>query len=165
MAKRTESWRPIPGYEGHYEVSDLGNVVSLKWGMRRPLKASPNGRGYPAIALVKDQRQVTKMVHGLVMAAFVGPLPPGQEVRHLDGDSTNNHLSNLAYGTHRENVRDAVRHGTNRNAAKTHCPRQHPYDEANTRVDKRGRRACRTCQRDDMRRRRAVAQTGEGHRP
>ena len=51
-------------------------------------------------------------VHRIVMAAFVGPRPPGKEVRHLNGDGSDNRISNLRYGTHAENMRDMEAHGT-----------------------------------------------------
>ena len=51
-------------------------------------------------------------VHRLVLEAFVGPCPPGCETRHLNGNPADNRLCNLAWGTHRENAADKVRHGT-----------------------------------------------------
>lgn len=51
-------------------------------------------------------RGSTRTVHTLVMEAFVGPAPKGQEVRHLDGDPSNNRLGNLAYGSRSQNLRD-----------------------------------------------------------
>lgn len=46
----------------------------------------------------------------MVLEAFVGPCPPGQECRHLDGDPSNNRVENLAWGTHEENAGDMIRH-------------------------------------------------------
>jgi hypothetical protein len=56
--------------------------------------------------------RATKRVHSLVAAAFFGPAPPDQVVRHKDGDKANCRKSNLAYGTADENAADAVKHGT-----------------------------------------------------
>lgn len=50
-------------------------------------------------------------VHRLVLETFVGPMPQGLQVRHLDGDPKNNHLVNLAYGSAKENAADRDRHG------------------------------------------------------
>jgi hypothetical protein len=47
-----------------------------------------------------------------VLAAFVGPRPNGQLIRHVDGNAKNNQLGNLSYGTQIENMADALRHGT-----------------------------------------------------
>jgi hypothetical protein len=53
-----------------------------------------------------------RAVHKLVAEAFLGPCPPGQQVRHLDGNNQNNAATNLTYGTKRENELDKMRHGT-----------------------------------------------------
>ena len=84
-------------------------------------------------------------MHSLVALAFLGTRPDGFDVRHLDGDRLNCALANLAYGTRSENQRDKRRHGTDHNVAKTHCPKGHPYDEANTRIPPIGGRDCRAC--------------------
>jgi hypothetical protein len=111
-------WLPVPDYEGLYEVSDSGLVRSIArrttrggvraaslWGKRR---------AYLRVTLSKDGHIRTAAVHSLVAAAFLGPRPADMEVRHIDGDSLNNRLSNLAYGTHAENGLDRRRHGTAR---------------------------------------------------
>ena len=90
-------------------------------------------------------------VHRLVALAFHGEPEPGQLVRHLDGDQTNNVPSNLAWGTMAENQLDSVRHGTHRWASVTECPKGHAYSDENTYVDPNGRRNCRTCRRDQGR--------------
>jgi hypothetical protein len=153
-----ETWRPIPGYEGRYDVSDQGRVRSwLGWGKPVPhvLACDRSSLGYVRVTLHLSGRQSTITVHRLVMQAFVGPPPEGLEVRHLDGDRTNNRLSNLRYGTASENMQDRIRHGNNQSLNKTHCPVGHPYDEANTWISSDGGRHCRACQRDRQRARRA----------
>jgi hypothetical protein len=86
----------------------------------------------------------TVRIHQLVLLAFVGPKPPGMQTRHLDGDKTNNRLTNLVYGTPSENQRDNVRLGVHPNTRKTECKRGHLLDAANIVV--RGRwRECRAC--------------------
>lgn len=145
MDTASESWLPVPGYEGHYEVSDLGRVKSHKRSSPRILKPGISTGGYPLVTLCLNGR-ATWLVHRLVMRAFVGAQPQGMETRHLDGNPTNNALSNLAYGSGSENQQDRLRHGTNHWALKTHCPRGHPYDQENTILD-RGRRRCRECKR------------------
>lgn len=141
-----ECWLPVPGYEGFYEVSDLGNIKSIPRPRTRGglLAIKIGKRGYPAVSLCREGKQVTHEVHRLVAAAFIGPPPSRQEVRHLDGDPLNRHVANLAYGTRSENNQDAVIHGTNGKTAKTHCPQGHPYDEENTRWY-RNHRYCRAC--------------------
>lgn len=174
-----ERWLPIPGYEGRYDVSDHGRVRSwLPWRntpvprVLKPYYATARG-GYPTVRLQSNQGQEpSACIHRLVMLAFVGPMPDGQEVRHLDGDPTNNRLSNLTYGTSSENARDMVRHGRFNPpfSGVTHCIRGHPFDEKNTYhyTTVRGGpgRACRECKRRDARlraRRLRAEQKKAGH--
>src|SRR5665647_611311 len=139
-------WRPIPGYEGRYEVSADGRVRSkLRGGLT--LSQVLTAEGYLQVTLwAANGAQRTVLIHAVVSAAFIGPRPNGLVIRHLDGDSLNNDVSNLAFGTSLENVLDTLRHGRHRGVAKTHCPQGHPYDEANTYW--RGTwRHCRPCNR------------------
>lgn len=145
-------WRPIPGYEGTYDVSSDGQVHSrprprTKGGI---LRQRVNKRGYLALSLVQHGVQKTHEVHRLVALAFLGPRPAGMEVRHLNGDQLDPRLSNLAYGTPPENKLDTVAHGTHPQSSKTHCPRGHPYDAQNIYVlpSRPTARYCRTCKRE-----------------
>ncbi len=152
-----ERWRPVVGYEGLYEVSNLGQVRSLDYvDVRGRLwrggsrKSRPNVRsGHPQIPLRRHGEKGMAYVHRLVLEAFVGPAPEGMEACHNDGNPTNNALSNLRWASRAENNLDRVRHGTHNNTRKTHCPQGHPYDEANTYVNpargKNGFRMCRAC--------------------
>jgi aryl-alcohol dehydrogenase-like predicted oxidoreductase len=64
------------------------------------------------VSLRRDGETRTARVHLLVLAEFVGACPDGQEGRHKNGDASNPALSNLEYGTRKQNVEDARRHGT-----------------------------------------------------
>jgi hypothetical protein len=133
-----------------YSISDSGQVHSSpRRGTRGGLlKQSLNTSGYPQITIyIKGRGPRPFVVHKLVAEAFIGPPPTGMEVCHVDGNSRNNHVSNLVYDTHSRNMRDAKRHGTNVNANKTHCPSGHLYDELNTYVRPNGSRGCRECLR------------------
>ena len=161
-----ENWLPIPGYEGSYEVSDLGRVRSLdritdrgrNW-RGRFMTPSVMPTGYLTVTLWRDGKQRTHLVHRLVLTTFVGPSE--SEVRHLHGDPSDNRLSELAWGTHSENQFDQVLHGTHGNASKERCPAGHLYDDENTYVyPGRAHRGCRACRREHMRnfkQRKAVA--------
>ena len=152
-APGTTAWRPVVGYP-NYEVSDDGQVRSRPRERSRGgiLKPARNPGGYWYVTLCRGPEKHRMRVHQLVAEAFIGPCPPGQEVRHLDDNKDDNRVVNLAYGTRQENVDDAIRNARlaagRHNAAKTHCPREHPYDEANT-VHVRTRtgvqRVCRAC--------------------
>lgn len=150
---------PVIGYEGRYEVSDMGNVRSLdrirshgkRW-RGRTLKPIPMPRGYLLVNLWFDNKQRMFLIHRLVLTAFVGPAPEATEALHADGDPTNNSLSNLSWGTHSENMLDQVAHGTHANASKDACPSGHPYTEANTYIyPGKPHRACRECRRINLR--------------
>lgn len=155
-AAQTETWLPIPGYEGSYEVSDRGQVRSLDRMVGDSLM--PNGRkfvkgrmlqqvsikGYEAVSLSRREKK-RGYIHHLVLLAFVGPKPDGLVVRHINGDRLDNRLENLAYGTYSDNNQDTVRHGRHHEASKTHCPNRHQYTEENTYRYSNGNRRCRTC--------------------
>lgn len=155
-----EEWRAVPGYEGVYEVSDRGRVRSLdrvsSHGCRlqgKYLKPVSRG-GYLRVFLRLNGTHKWHLVHRLVLTAFSGsPADQTLEARHLDGDASNNSASNLAWGTHKENVHDQLRHGTHVNAKKTHCLHGHPFDAENT-YHERGSsgRRCRTCMRAQWKR-------------
>ena len=106
-----EDFRTIPGFPD-YEVSNLGNVRSYKRKRPKLLKSRKWERNYRVVSLRRDNEYHTRLVHILVMLTFVGPKPEGQCVRHLDGDPSNNALTNLAYGTLSENQRDRIEHKT-----------------------------------------------------
>lgn len=147
------NWRPVPGFEGLYQVSDSGEVLSTPRLRTRGgiLKQYRNSKGYPAVTLHKNGKQRRYGVHQLVALAFFGPRPDGQEVRHLDGNPQNRNVTNLAYGTRTQNGLDRVAHGRDRNASKTHCAQGHEYTPENTRIY-RGGRVCRKCANDHRRR-------------
>lgn len=102
----SEEWRDISGYEGAYQVSDLGRVRGPRG---RILRAGIASHGYPTVCLGRGN---TRTVHSLVARAFLGPTPEGHEIRHKDGARTNAALANLHFGTRTENILDAVRQGT-----------------------------------------------------
>lgn len=116
-----EQWRPVAGYEGFYEVSDLGRVRSLPRVITRKndsplpvpgriMSPSPNGRAkHRALLLSRQGKVKTAKVHILVLEAFVGPRPEGQVARHLNDDPDDNRLANLAWGTQEENMGPDVR--------------------------------------------------------
>jgi NUMOD4 motif/HNH endonuclease len=150
-----ERWKPVVGYEGYYEVSDLGRVRSLRhrWGPRPvPLVLKPQSRpsGHLHVSLYGYSKNgSTQAIHHLVLEAFVSPCPEGFEGCHGDGDPANNALGNLRWDTRSANVQDALRHGTQWQVAKTHCPKGHPYDEENTYIRAGGRRGCKACSREN----------------
>jgi hypothetical protein len=118
-----EQWREVVGYEGFYEVSDCGRVRSIDRIVQcgvRPMKLKGKqirhgvGKiGYPVVGLYKNGKGKTCCIHVLVLEAFVGPRPTiNHEGCHGDGVRINNVLTNLRWGTSKENRDDSRRHGT-----------------------------------------------------
>lgn len=152
-----EDWRPVPTWEGIYEVSSDGRFRSLT----RTFEIRGHGTRtfdgqiiktqtkrtypYPYAVLVRAQRRQELFVHQTVMRAFVGEPPPNMVVRHLNGNPADCRLENLAYGSLSQNSLDSVVHDTHANARKTKCPRQHDYSSKNTYVSSKGIRFCRAC--------------------
>lgn len=125
----SEVWVDVLGYEGLYEVSDRGRVRSLpatreytartRWDdvmtcvRRTPGKVLagytlPNGYRVHTLTSIEGVKTLC-YVHVLVLRAFVGPCPEGLEGLHWDDVKLNNHLSNLRWGTRRENLLDRYR--------------------------------------------------------
>lgn len=142
-------WRSVPGYEGVYEVSSLGEVRSIERvvkyvdgrtrtypGIR--LTQSDNGFGYQVVTLSKSKlSKKVRFVHHLVMEAFVGKRPPGLDTCHRDNDKTNNKLSNLRYDTRESNLSDS-------STLAEFCQRGHPISGVN---EMTGQRRCLACSR------------------
>lgn len=112
-------FRQIPGLP-HYAIDENGTVLSVRngrgknrpWDEARRLKPSTAKDGYRRVCLCNNGHEQTALVHALVLTTFVGPRPSGMECRHIDGCKTNNHVSNLAWGTSSENHHDKLLHGT-----------------------------------------------------
>lgn len=115
-----EIWKPIPGYEKTYAVSNLGRVKSRRrFGTHGGILQLRTREKYQIIGLHKNKKQHFHFVHRLVLLAFIGPCPPGMECRHFpDRDPTNNRLDNLSWATKSRNAKDRKIHGTKPNGAK-----------------------------------------------
>lgn len=120
MSEEIEEWRPVVGFEGEYEVSNLGGVRSLarlmwngnSWWMSkdRLLKPGMMTSGYWMVFLHGGLRKKkSASVHRLVAAAFIGESK--MEVNHKNGIKTDNRDCNLEYVTRTENVRHAFASG------------------------------------------------------
>ncbi len=97
------------------KVSNLGRVWTPHWNGRiLPLhRVFVNGRPAQIKVTTKiGNKVVARAVHRLVLEAFVGPCPPGMEGCHNNGDPWDNQLSNLRWDTHKNNMADAMSHGT-----------------------------------------------------
>lgn len=114
--KTNEVFLSVPGYEGLYEVSNLGNIKSLRSG--KLLKQASDNVGYKLVCLTKDGKSKGYGVHRLVALAFL-PNPENlPEVNHKDETHDNNCVENLEwctksynrnYGTYRERMSKSIK--------------------------------------------------------
>jgi hypothetical protein len=91
-----EQWRFVIGYEGLYQVSNIGNVRRLKDESDKLLKLTLN-QGYLRVNLCKNNLQNRRTVHSLVAESFLGHKPEGTKtiVKHINGNKTDNRVENL----------------------------------------------------------------------
>lgn len=118
-----ELWKPVKGYENLYEVSNLGNVrsvdryidtnirhVTRRLQKGRILSQNLKSRGYLTVDLCKNGKVKTTLVHRIVADAFL-PDDGKRTINHIDGDKTNNAVSNLERSSHSENIKHAFKTG------------------------------------------------------
>lgn len=161
-------WKPVVGFEGHYEVSNRGDLRSVTrvimrsngrkhtWKSRAIKQSTQKRTGYRYAVLCKGGYHRTVRMHRVVAEAFIPNPDDLSMVLHGDGSRTNNAVENLRWGTRSDNSKDAVKHGTFRNgwSDRTHCINGHEFTPENTRKTSK-QRHCRTCARENERRYRA----------
>ena len=99
-----EIWKPIPGYEGVYEISSMGRikrVLATRGGTPGRILANAPSHGYLSIRLSKNDVQKTFFIHQLVLLAFIGP--SDLNCNHKNGDRKDNRIENLEYATQKAN--------------------------------------------------------------
>jgi hypothetical protein len=101
-----EIWKDIKGYEGLYQVSNMGRVKSMKWNKERILKVITNRKGYSQVHLSKNGLQIKLLIHRLVAEAFILNPHNLPNVLHGDDNPANNCVENLRWGTQKENIED-----------------------------------------------------------
>lgn len=110
VLNQVEEWRPITGYEGLYEISNLGRVKThhtriggLQDTCNHIMKQSIMG-GYYKVVLRKDGKKKMVNVHRLVVCAFLDNRLGLKEVNHVDENKLNNNVTNLEWCSHRYNI-------------------------------------------------------------
>ena len=113
-----EIWKPVDGFEGYYEISNLGNLRSvdkyIRWGRNKGriryfpskiLSPSINNSGYKIHTLSKPgSKPVCKTIHRMVATTFI-PNPHNlSDVNHIDENKNNNSVDNLEWVSHKENM-------------------------------------------------------------
>lgn len=113
---KDEEWRDIEGYEGRYQVSNLGNVKSLNWhneGYEKLMIPQLDRKGYLRLILRRDNKGHPNKVHRLVAKAFIDNPNNLPQVNHINEDKTDNRVDNLEwtdnitncnYGSRRERL-------------------------------------------------------------
>lgn len=106
-----EIWKDILGYEGHYQISNLGRIKSIKNNKIKILKLNKDKKGYILISLSKNGKHKTYKVHRLVAIVFI-PNPDNKpEVNHIDAVRSNNNVNNLEWVTSKENTAHQIKLG------------------------------------------------------
>lgn len=100
-----ERWKPIFGYDGIYEVSDLGRVRSKKYGRWKVLKGNKDSNGYLSVILYQNGDYKRHRVHRLVAQTFIPNDDKSKtQINHKDENKQNNRVVNLEYCTASYNV-------------------------------------------------------------
>ena len=104
-----ETWRPVPGFEHGYLVSNHGRVWSVS--RNRAMSPQMDHDGYWYVKLCRTDGQYRRFIHNLVANEFLGPCPRGKVVNHKDGVKANNRADNFEYVTRLYNTRHAAKLG------------------------------------------------------
>jgi hypothetical protein len=109
-----ENWKNVVGYEGRYQVSDLGNIKSMpkpRCSKVKILKNIPLKAGYLTVDLGNGQKIKRYLVHRLVATAFIENPLNKEQVNHIDGNKSNNNVCNLEWNTRSENQLHSIKTG------------------------------------------------------
>lgn len=106
-----EIFKQVKGYEGYYEVSNIGNVRSTSYKGVKLLKPAKTKRGYLNVVLCVNQVKVHKLIHRLVAEAFIPNSKNLEQVNHINGNKVDNTVQNLEWCTSEYNNQHALNSG------------------------------------------------------
>lgn len=133
-----EEWKDIPGFEGYYQVSNLGRVKSLSKTFRNPsgyFKTQERilvpflvASGYPCLSLVKNKTKRRCYIHRLVGTAFIPNPDSLREIDHINTDKTDNRVCNLRWCSRRSNQNNPLtrKHASDALKGKLNNPTSRP---------------------------------------
>ena len=101
-----EEWRDVVGYEGLYQVSNMGRAYNIRKKCFCRQKITP--KGYVCISTSKDGKSKYQRLHRLIYMAFVGEIDTGKEIDHINTIKIDNRLDNLRIVTHKENMNNPL---------------------------------------------------------
>ena len=140
-----EEWKPIPGYEGLYEVSNYGRVKSLNksykicnksiYNRKESILKQKQSRIYKCVELNSNGKSKYFQVHRLVAIAFIQNIQNKPYIDHIDGNPLNNHVENLRWVTQKENMNNPITKQRLRNAPRKQGI-EHPQYEGKSRCSK-----------------------------
>lgn len=109
MLNNNEIWKPVKNFENIYQVSNLGNIKNFRG---KTMKPYVNNKGYYCIDFTVNKVRTKKLVHRVVMEAFI-PNPTNlPEVNHKDENKSNNQLTNLEWCSRSQNKQHSMATGT-----------------------------------------------------
>lgn len=103
-----EIFKDIQGFEGLYQISNMGKVKSFQNGKEKILKEKRNSKGYLSVSLRKDKKNYSRKIHRLVGEAFVPNINNLPEIDHINTIRDDNRAENLRWVTHKENCNNPL---------------------------------------------------------
>jgi hypothetical protein len=105
-----EIWKPVVGYEGLYEVSNLGRIKAIRFG-EKIMKLRYDKHNYLLVGLTKNNKYSVFLVHRIVLKSFIGLPKNGEECDHINRQRDDNRLENLRWVTRSKNQLNKTAHG------------------------------------------------------
>jgi hypothetical protein len=106
-----ENWKDVIGYEGLYQVSDMGRVKSIGYGKEKIMKPGTKKIGYCYVILSKDGIKKSHNIHRLIAIHFLDNPDNEKTINHINGIKTDNRLENLEWCSQSHNIKHAFDNG------------------------------------------------------